>query len=72
MQKLIIDRFEAGYAICEKENKEMIPIEISRLPKEAGESSCIIIDENGHIILDEERSKKRRNRISKLMKDLFE
>lgn len=72
MQKLIIDRFEGNYAVCETENKDMLHIEISRMPEGANESSCIIIDEDGSISLDEERSEERRKRISKMMKDLFE
>ncbi len=42
--KVIIDRFEGKYAVCEKKNLEMIDIEIDKLPKEVKEGDVLIIE----------------------------
>ena len=69
--KVIIDRFEGNFAVCEKENREMINIKISKLPLEAKEGDLLLVDEDKIIILDTE-TKARRERIKKLMDDLWE
>ena len=69
--KVIIDRFEGKYAICEKENLDMIDIEISKLPEDAKEGDVLILTED-KIIIDREETKARRERIKKLMDDLWE
>lgn len=73
MEKLIIDRFEGSYAVCEAENKTMIDIEISRLPRGMKEGNIITIDQNGIIYRgNQEEMKLRKERISKMMEGLFE
>lgn len=73
MEKLIIDRFEGNFAVCESENKTMIDIEINRLPKGSKEGAFIIMDRNGLIRLgDANELKTKKERISKMMDDLFE
>jgi hypothetical protein len=72
MKKLIIDRFEGQYAVCEQEDRKMVDIEKKLLPDEAAEGSCIIIRDDGKILLDKNETGKRKDRISKLMDDLFE
>ena len=72
MERLIIDRFEGEYAVCEQEDKSTINIEKSSLPKEAVEGSCLIVNEDGSIVLDMEEFNIRKDRISKLMGELFE
>lgn len=71
MYKVIIDRFEGKYAICEKENKEMINIERVKLPKKVVEGDVLII-EGVSIAIDKTETKKRRERINGLMDDLWE
>ena len=72
MQNLIIDRIEGKYAVCEAEDGHMINIEFTRLPKQAFEGSCIIIDNNGDISLNIDKTKARKELIAKKMHDLFE
>lgn len=73
MRKLIIDRFEVSYAVCEAENKAMVNIEISRLPKDMKEGDSITIDQNGIIYKgNQEEMNLRKERISKMMERLFE
>ena len=69
--KIIIDRFEGKFAVCEKEDGEIINIDISDIPKEAKEGDCLIkIDDK--FIIDELETKKRKEEIDKLIDDLFE
>lgn len=68
--KVIIDRFEGDFAVCEKEDKNMIDIERSKIPAEAKEGDALLVEDN-KIIIDEEETKKREERIKDLTKDLW-
>ena len=68
--KVIIDRFEGHFAVCEKEDKTMIDIERSKIPAEAKEGDALLVEDN-KIIIDEEETKKREERIKDLTKDLW-
>ena len=69
--ELIIDRFEAEYAVCEDENKKILNINKSKIPKQAKEGD-IIIYRNGTYILDKEKTLNRKKYIEELTKDLWE
>lgn len=69
--KVIIDRFEGEYAVCEKENLDMIDIEIERLPEGVKEGDILIIEDN-NIRIDKDETENRRKRIEELMNDLLE
>lgn len=69
--KIIIDRFEGNYAVCEKEDRTMINIEKNKIPIEAKEGSVLSITEDG-ITIDEEDTKSRRKDIEELTKDLWQ
>jgi hypothetical protein len=69
--KVVIDRFEGDYAVCEKENRETIDIKKDILPKEAKENDVLNI-EGDKIIIDIEETKKRKKDIEELTKDLWE
>lgn len=68
--KVIIDRFEGKYAVCEKENLEMIDIKIEKLPKGVKEGDVLII-EGDNIRIGSEEAENRKERIEKLMDDLW-
>ncbi|ERI89603.1 hypothetical protein HMPREF1982_04468 [Clostridiales bacterium oral taxon 876 str. F0540] len=69
--RVIIDRFEENFAVCEKEDKKIINVERSKLPTEAKEGDVIVIHGN-KILIDENRTKSRREEIKKLAEDLWE
>lgn len=69
--ELIIDRFEEEYAVCEDENKKILNINKSKIPKQAKEGD-IIIYRDGTYILDKEKSLNRKKHIEELTKDLWE
>jgi pyruvate kinase len=68
--KVVIDRFEGEYAVCEKENREMIDVKRDSLPKEAKEGDVLnILDRS--ISVDVEETEKRKKEIEDLTKDLW-
>lgn len=69
--RVTIDRFEGQYAICEKDNKEMIHINMDNLPKEAKEGDVLII-QGDEISIDHEETEDRQERIKRLMDNLWE
>lgn len=71
MKRLIIDRFEGKYAICEDSEKKAFAIEINELPKEAKSGSVIDITDDGELILNIEETELRRNRIAEKQRRSF-
>lgn len=63
--KVIIDRFEGDYAVCEMENLKIVNIPKELVPS-AHEGDIIKID----VLKDE--TKKRKEEIKKLMDNIFE
>ena len=69
--KYIIDRLEEGLAICENEQKEMVPIPLAHLPIAIKEGDLINEAEGIYSIDREGTEQRRRNMRNKLM-GLFE
>lgn len=68
--KLIIDRFEGGFAVCETETKEFINIPKEDIPSEAKEGDVVVQNEHGYQI-DTQETDDRKNRINKKLRNLF-
>jgi tetrahydromethanopterin S-methyltransferase subunit B len=68
--KVIIDRFEGDFAVCEKEDRTMMDIEKSKIPTTAKEGDVLNIT-NDRITIDVEETKKRKKEIEELTKDLW-
>lgn len=67
----IIDRIEADYAVCEKENRSKINIPLAELHRGAKEGDCFKIEDNMVVFLVEEtRIRKKLN--ANLQNKLFE
>lgn len=66
--KVIIDRFEDNFAVCEKEDKTMVDIPKKILPEEAKESDVLNIS----ITIDYSETEKRKKEIEELTKDIWE
>ena len=69
--KVIIDRFEGLYAVCEKEDRKMMDILKINLPIEAKEGDVLVFY-NNMITIDIKDTEKRRRNIEKLTEDLWE
>jgi hypothetical protein len=68
--KVVIDRFEGIYAVCEKEDRTMINIEIEKLPLKAKEGDVLCITSES-INIDVEETYIRKKEIEELTKDLW-
>ena len=70
--KVIIDRFEGNYAVCETEDKKYINILKTELPqgiKEGDVLSCINNKWNIDTATTKERQEKIRNKLNRLFVD---
>ena len=63
MKQLIIDRFEGKYAICEDKDQKYFAIEAQELPQGAKAGCVLQITDEGELVLDEEETQRRRQRI---------
>lgn len=68
--RVTIDRFEGEYAICEKEDRNMINIEKSQIPSDVKEGDVLLI-EGSKITFDKSETERRRKAISDLMNNLW-
>jgi hypothetical protein len=68
--KVIIDRFEGNYAVCEKPDRTMINIEKSKLPPGAREGDVLLINED-IVSLDKSETARRKKSMDKLMNELW-
>lgn len=71
MKRLVVDRFEGKYAICQDENGGMFGIELNEIPKDAKEGSVIDINDDGEISVNSQETNKRIKRISEKTSKLF-
>ncbi len=71
MKKLIIDRFEGIYAICESPDRESFAIPVKELPKEAKAGSVLLITDEGELTLSSDETDFRKERLGEMQKDLF-
>ena len=69
--KLIIDRYEGRYAVCEKDDQEMVNIQILNLPINSKVGDILNI-ENDEILSDIKSTNDRKKYIEKITKDLWE
>ncbi len=70
--KIIIDRFEGDYAVCEvQEEKRMINKLRTELPEGVKEGDVLVLSESGFSI-DVDETKQREKRIKGMMDSLWE
>ncbi len=70
MKKLIIDREEGKYFICEDKNKSFFAIETSEMHKGAKSGDVIEIDDNGKIMVNTEETKRRKENLNKRLSNI--
>jgi hypothetical protein len=68
--KVIIDRFEGDFAVCEQEDKNMVNIERSKLPEQSAEGDVLDISSDT-IRIDRNETNKRKKKISNMMDNLW-
>ena len=68
--RVIVDRFEGDFAVCEKEDRSMMDIEKKMMPITTKEGDVLNII-NDRITLNLEETDKRKKEIEELTKDLW-
>jgi len=71
LRKLIIDRFEGTYAICEDQEKKMFAISLNELPQGAKPGDVLQISGAGELSVDQEETQRRRKKMADLQSKLF-
>lgn len=69
--RLIIDRFEEEYAVCEKEDRTFINIKKVNLPSNCKENDILEFDEKNKKIIKVEQKEEEKKRLEELIKDLW-
>ena len=72
MIRLIIDRFEGDFAVCEGPEQETVEIERARLPEGAREGDVVVLGGSGEVELDRGAAEERRQRIRERQRRLLE
>lgn len=65
----VIDRFEGEFAVIETDDGKILNLKINLLPKDISEGDVINLD---NLTVDKKETKKRKNDIKRIAKDLFE
>lgn len=71
MKKLVIDRFDGIYAICEDKEKAFFAIELSELPANVRAGDVLVISDDGILSVDQEETERRRSRILEKQRKLL-
>ncbi|MBP3415069.1 MAG: DUF3006 domain-containing protein [Clostridia bacterium] len=75
MRKLVVERFDGKYAICEGEGKDgevrKFAIPAEEVPSDVKAGVCIIINDDGEIIIDEAETQLRREEVRAKENKLF-
>lgn len=69
--RLIVDRIESGFAVCEAEDMSVINIPLSEFSFEVYEG-CALIFDNGKYFVDEEYESDRRAKLFALQNSIFD
>ncbi len=63
MKKLVIDRVEGQYTVCEDKDKKFFAILTSEMPKDCTTGTALIIDDNGEIKIDKEETQRLKEKM---------
>jgi hypothetical protein len=69
--KVIVDRFEGDYAVCEREDRTTVNVERKKLPKGVREGDVLTV-EGDTVSVDRRETDRRNQEIKKLMDHLCE
>ena len=68
--RVIIDRFEGNYAVCEKNDGSIFEIEVNKIPKNAKEGDVLNIEKD-KIIINSVETEERKKEILNATKDIW-
>lgn len=72
MERWIVDRFEEGFAVCEREDGTTVSVGRDLLPAQAREGDCLMVEGEDSISIDQEATRARRARLARRTRSLFE
>jgi hypothetical protein len=72
MKRLIIDRVEGKYAICEDKDKRSFAIEVQELPEDAVPGAVLDISDEGELTVNKEETQRRKDRILEKQRKAFQ
>ena len=70
MKYLVVDRIEAGFAVCEDSERNMREIPLEELPESLREGDCIFCGD-GRYVIDSEETQRRREENIRLLQMLM-
>lgn len=70
--ELIIDRIESEFAICENIDRTMTSVPLYLLPEGVKEGDVIVKNDLGEFVIECEKTLERKQRIKRLLNDLWE
>lgn len=71
MKILSVDRFDGPFAICEDDCGNMFAIDIAELPNDTKSGDILVISDAGEIVVDQNKTKMRKDKINKLQDELW-
>lgn len=71
MERLVIDRFEGDFAVCEKDDRTIVDIPIKDIPSECNEGSVINVYDGGYIEYDSAETESRARNIDEVFSRLL-
>ncbi len=71
MRRCVIDRFENGFAVCERDDDSLFNIAAADLPDGAKEGDCLCEDASGLWRVDGDETRRRREDAAKRLSRLF-
>ena len=71
MVQVVIERFEGEISVWEKEDGSCVDMDRGELPEGVKEGDVVLI-QDGKAMIDQKTTDERKQRISKLMEDLWE
>lgn len=69
--RLVVDRIEEEFAVCEKENRQMVNIPLKDIPFIVKEGDVLIVEETSYKF-DFEETERRKKEIEDMTKGLWE
>lgn len=69
--KVIVDRIEGEYAVCELENRQMTNIALIEIPFSVKEGDVLVLEGNSYK-LDVEQTQSRKKKIEDMVTGLWE
>lgn len=72
MKKLIVDRYEGQYTVCEDAEQKYFAIETSEMPEGAVPGAVLVISDDGVISVDLQATEERRKKINEKQRSIVQ